>query len=144
MELDMSTIIDASQMVFSLAWADAVEKRGISLGGCVVNDVAPKADENELRAIMQRYIGRVEHAWGYDVALVFHHMGIEGQDEINALCDLMLGCLGHGACITDDYEDAFKRAQKILGPLRAAPTYFEGAEWDELAERTIERVGVPT
>jgi len=141
MELDASVVIDASQMVFSLFWADASEVRGKSLGGCAVNDVAPRADENELRAIMQRYIGRVENAWGVDVALMFHHMGLEGEDQVNALCDLMLGCLGHGVSIESHYDDAFARAKKILRGehLRAAPTCFEGCEWRELAEEAVER-----
>ena len=89
----------------------------------------PKATQLET---MWRVIGRVEQAWGYDVGLVFHHAGIE---QATGLYYLIMGCLGHGVSLADDYGDNLDKAAHILGKrFDTHPIDCEGTDWFDLAE----------
>lgn len=99
----------------------------------------PRLADDIQAAIIWRLIGRVEQAWGYDVGLVFHHMGIPTTQQVRPIYYLMMGCMGHGVSLADDYTELLDKASEILnrhsgGFFEAAPIDFEEIDWREHAE----------
>lgn len=82
----------------------------------------------QMIANMANIVGEVSHAWGDDVFLVFHHMGLK-TDEDNglALFYLIMGCLGHGIGLADDYSERLEQANAILKRLDKEPKPYDHA-----------------
>lgn len=87
-----------------------------------------------------RLLGRVEQAWGYDVGLVIHHMGIPAERQSDVIYYLLLGCAGCGLGVDDHFSEELERAGDILlrhsdrTAFDATPFTFEEVEWREAAE----------
>lgn len=140
MMIDKTHLLEAAHVCYADHYARLAEERGESFSGCRIEECVERLPDDVQLPIIMRYIGRIEQAWGHSIGLVFHHMGLEHPDDIeHALCDLMLGCMGHGVAITDDFAEAWDKAAAVLGLKRATPIYFEGSEWDELAYSELGR-----
>ena len=83
-------------------------------------------DRTQLLVNLSEMVGAIGQAWGHDVFIVFHHMGLESdEDKSKALFYLVMGCLGHGIGLADDYSEQLKKSEAILG--RLTPKKFEEA-----------------
>ena len=141
MNIPESVILDAAHACYALTYADVYEEKfGRGLGHGDLCELVDPIDSKYHLPIMWRYIGQIEQAWGTDLFLVFHHMGITESDKdmTHALTDLFLGCMGHGVTIHDDFDKELAHAARILhfNPERS-PMNFEGEEWRELAEHFL-------
>lgn len=135
MMIDKMFLLEAAHVCYADRYASV---SGESFSGCHIEECVERLPDDVQLPIIMRYIGRIEQAWGHSIGLVFHHMGLDHPDDIeHALCDLMLGCMGHGVAITDDFAEAWDKAAAVLGLKRATPIHFEGNEWDELAYQEV-------
>ncbi len=142
MQLDKQVLLGAAHYLYAHMWAQELENRGHHFAaGTDLYEACPDLPEEVQLPVINRYVGRVEGVWGVDVALVFHHMGLNEKDQERALSHLLMGCLGTGLSIHDDYHDALCRAAGVLNNDRInaprAPFYFEGEEWRDLVEDSV-------
>ena len=141
--LPNAVVLDAIHSCYALECISVEEEYGSAPSGVDISSHYPMQPAEVMLPIAWRYLGRIEQAWGYSIGLVFHHMGLETEeDQAHALTDLLLGCMGHGVSLSDDYEGAFAAASAILNRwapdrhLKPRPIHWEGSELRELAEET--------
>lgn len=117
--LQKEAVLGAAHALYSSYFWDEVEQGHTTYpmygAGAQLESITPELPEETLEPVIWRQLGAIEAAWGTDLWLVFHHMGLEDpEDQEHALFDLLMGCHGHGLCITDDYRDPFERAAALL------------------------------
>lgn len=147
MMLPIKVILEAAHYPFTAHYADEYEERmGKTYGGpgselCGLTGKCQGEHRDVLLAITCRAIGQIEAAWGQSMGLVFHHMGLEDEkDQVHALHDLLMGCLGHGVSLDDDYSEAMEKAEKILTfrcERPAHPCNLDDSPWHELAYEVL-------
>jgi hypothetical protein len=133
-------LLEAAHACYASVYASEFEEQGGRFPAQEdICEHVPRLPDDVQLPIVMRYIGRIEHAWGHDLGLVFHHMDLGPDDEARALSSLMLGCMGHGVSIADDYGKQFDHACEILRikTSHRAPIFFEGLEWFELAQEAL-------
>lgn len=145
--LEPLAVLEAAHTVFSMAYASEVEEYETDTGdmsfgptpGGNLCDWAPRQQPADILPIVWYLIGRIEQAWGAPVGLVFHHGGITSlADQEHALSDLLLGCLGHGVCLADDYSEHLAKAEDVFEQfLDPTPIDTEGEGLRRLAEAAI-------
>ena len=142
--LDSEAVLEAAHSCYAMELASECEERGGRFAPRTeLHEWAPELPAEVQAPIVYYYLGKISQAWGYDLGLVFYHAGIIGADEQErALRHLLLGCQGHGVSLADDYAEAISRAESVLGKtFKAAPIYFEGCEWRELAREALDAQG---
>lgn len=147
--LEPLAVMEAAHTVFSLEYANAVEdceeepidRSLLPPPGACLSDWAPRQLPAAIMPIVWYLIGRIEQAWGVPVGLVFHHGGITSlADQEHALSDLLLGCLGHGVTLADDYSEHLSKAETALKrPFDPSPIDTDGEPLRRLAEAAVER-----
>ena len=139
--LHREALLDAAHACYASVWADEFEERGGRFRpGCDIADQVERLPDSVQLQIIWRYLGRIEQAWRHDVGLVFHHMGLKDvETQATALFLLLMGCMGHGIGLRDDFDAAFDRACNLLGMTGAdeSPSLFEPMEWREIAEQVL-------
>ena len=140
--LHHEAVVNAAHTCWASVYASEFEERGgrFSPGCCICDEIEPLKDADQL-SIIWRYIGRIEEVWEHDVGLVFWHMGLRSvAQQSHAMSLLMLGCMGHGVGLNDEWAEEFERACETLGMVGAdeSPILFEPEEWRELAEVTLD------
>lgn len=131
-------VLNAAHTCWASVYAGEYEERGgrFPAGCCVCDEVEPLGDHEQL-PIIWRYLGRIEQAWGHEVGLILWHMGLRSvAQQSHALTLLLLGCMGHGVGLGDEWAEEFERACESLGMISAneSPILFEPEEWRMLAE----------
>ena len=131
--------LKAAHALYASHYSSAIEEIGGDWpAGTKLVSVTPELRDEVQLPIIYRLVGTLEGAWGiHDVGMLFHHMGLLTVDEqYDALYATLMGCMGHGITIKDDYEAEFDKAAQIVAgkPLAAVPFHFEGSEWQELAK----------
>ena len=148
--IGLDVVLEVGHAMYASAYMSECEERDVTIPK--TEDDVPKLSDHDILPIMAYYIGRVDQAWGYSVGLVFHHMfstsssttmQLDRHDRVQALFHLLMGCIGHGLSIADDYGDLLDRAGEVLGgykPIVFSPTPFqtEGTEWSELASNQMD------
>lgn len=135
--LHEEAILSAAHACYASVYADELESRGGSFSpGSEITEQVDSLPPQVQFPIAWRYLGRIEQAWGRDVGLVLHHMGLRAvAEQSTALFLLLMGCMGHGVGIRDEWDEKFDRACGKLGLEDAdeSPILFEPEEWRELA-----------
>lgn len=139
--LHRQALLTAAHACYAAVYADEYEGLGGKFHPCcsIFDQVARLPDSTQL-PIIWRYVGRVEGAWGRDLGLVLYHMGLTTADQQgHALSLLLLGCLGHGVGLCDEWAEGFEAACEKLGIAGAAesPILFEPAEWRDAASNMM-------
>jgi len=148
--LDNELVLEAAHTPFTSLFADEYEEAtGKSYHpGNELTSLTPRCKgeaREQLLALAWQAIGRIEAAWGQNMWLVFHHMGIvdRKEDVVSALGSLLMGCHGHGVGIDDDYSEAREKASDILEPHRSErrikdhPCHIDDSKWRELAANEV-------
>lgn len=129
--------LEAAHSAWSATWADYYEENGGSLSQVEITDVAPRLDDEIQLPIIFRMIGKIENAWGFSIPILFHHMEINNVKEAgDALFSLIMGCLGHGISLADEYDHIFDEACiKLTGELKKiSPVYLNSDEWIDIVD----------
>lgn len=123
MLLGWETVNNAARRLLRMHLLDEVEDADATMAlpeGKTVDDIVDevmKGSPEKVHFVMGKWIGAIDHAWGNDVGLVLHHMGLERQEEKDeVLYVLIMSCWGHGVGIGDDYSKAFAEASEKLKP----------------------------
>lgn len=137
-------IREAAHVCYADAYASECESRNIPIGGPAINlcDCVEYLPDEVQFPLMIKYLLRIEAAWGYRVSDVFIKMGIfyDPDKEEQALCDLFLGCLGHGINLQDRFAQELDAACTALHrQLDPSPIYIEDGAWVELASVHIDQ-----
>jgi len=130
MLLDKDTILEAAKLLLTVTILDELEDvdshASLPEGMSFSDDLAGFIIENhtdDVMLVMGYYIGAIGEAWKSgvgptDIGLVFYHMGLQNEDELQAelLYRLIMSCWGHGIGIDDDSNiaEAFDKAGGIL------------------------------
>ena len=145
MLLDTDTVMAAAELLLEVAVRDQIEDRTDTdwlydlpehYKGDIhrfMEDVRTKEGE-AIAYLMGRYVGAIGQAWGSNVGLVFHHMGLAHGDETEAraLYLLIMSCWGHGIGLDDDHADMLQRARRVLNiPLPECPCRFDDSEFKD-------------
>jgi hypothetical protein len=78
-------------------------------------DAFEHVNQQEMLAVIARIVGQIDQAWGEDVGMVFHYMGLKTIEEKgDALYYLIMPCLGHGVSLSDNYSELLKQAENKL------------------------------
>lgn len=147
MLLTLEAVRVAAELLIIAAIMDEVEDRDSALTvppGREVKELAYQIlylEEDTVMYTMGRYVGAISNAWGHDVGLVFHHMGLlhpnlASVDEINdrvgrVLYRLIMSCWGHGIGIGDDHGDEFEKANSILNRLSGKTMAESPVDFDQ-------------
>jgi hypothetical protein len=143
--LNKKALAEAAHDLYTIFYQDAEQEVGLPASDW--RDV-PHLDDALHLPVIAYYLGRVHQSWGYDPGLVFHHMGIDADDDhaqALVIYRLLMGCLGHGVSLEDDHAEALDQAGEVLGRhLNASPIDFEGREWADLASDAVQdRLSTP-
>jgi hypothetical protein len=122
--LDRQTILDTAHELYIVSVGSRMSELGMRIPREWADqlEMVPRLDDADQLAKMWRIIGRVEQAWGFDVGLVFHHGAI---DQNRGLFYLVMGCMGHGVSLADDFGDNLDKAGEILACGLGAPKVFD-------------------
>jgi hypothetical protein len=149
MLLEPEIVLEAARELLRHAIVDVVEDEDSTAALCDGDDVYDLTNRiisdhrDRVLYVMGYLVGRISEAWGCDVALVFHHMGLanhllDDTQQVDMLYRLLMSCFGHGIAIDDDgprglRAKAFDAAGKKLLNLSQdagnrfdpTPLYFE-------------------
>jgi hypothetical protein len=130
----------AGHTIFAMKVADEFERWGGSFHpGCeLYGAIEPLAFD----PCAEKIIRKIGEAIGAPVNEVFLAGGIEQDDATlaDALGDLMMGVLGHGVSILDDYADEWRAGLQATGAKDQLP-YDEMSCYDDLAYNALTLAG---
>ncbi|MCA9068739.1 MAG: hypothetical protein KDA84_07440 [Planctomycetaceae bacterium] len=96
---------DAGHALFALAVCDEAREMGredeFEWSGADIYQTVPRAMETEIVEIVDAIVADIGMNWGRNVDYVLRKAG----DLRHALTDLLLGYVGHGVSIRDDYAE---------------------------------------
>lgn len=136
--LPNSVVLDAIHSCYALECSSVEEEYGYAPSGVELTSHYDRQPAEVMLPIAWRYLGRIEQVWGYSIGLVFHHMGLTSEEDMrHALTDLLLGCMGHGVNLDDDFEQERCHAEsKLRTVLKVSPIHDDMDELRALAEET--------
>lgn len=135
MKIDREAFYDAAHALYCIVEADQADNCGITLSGAITEGIKRQPD-SALFAGMWEMLEPIQRAWKFSLADVMtagHVQEVEAQKDF--IFYLIMGCLGHGVGLWDDFTSELTDASNLLGIyLESAPTYIEVPyAWHELA-----------